>query len=129
MSQETESRIFTYEEACDLLEQVREITNEAHCRLQELRAKVDGLPPSSRQAKKLSEWINTVIHQWAEEILSLGALPKGLWTVDFDSGKGFYYCWTLNETQLTYFHNYEEGFMGRKPLSEIESNPPPLLLN
>lgn len=129
MSQDSESRIFSYEEASELLEQVREITSEAHRRLQELRAKVDGLPPASRQAKKLSEWINTVIHQWAEEILALGALPKGLWTVDFDSGKGFYYCWTLNERHLSYFHNYEEGFMGRKPLSEIEGNPPPPLLN
>ena len=124
-----DSKEFTYEEASELLEVVREITSSAHRRLQELRGKIDGLAPGSKKAKKLSEWLNTVIHQWAEDILAIGALPKGLWTVDFDSGRGFYYCWTLNESSLSYFHNYEEGFMGRKPLSEIESNPPPMLLN
>lgn len=124
-----DNTIFTYQEACELLDEVREITTEAHNRLQELRKKADGLPPQSRQAKKLGEWINTAIHLWAEEILALGALPKGLWTVDFDSGKGYYYCWTLNEATLSYFHNYEEGFMGRKPLTDIQDDPPPFLLS
>lgn len=122
-----DNRIFTYDEANALLGEVRELTQAAHERLQDLRAKVEGTPPGSPRAKKLSEWINTVIHQWAEDIMALGALPKGLWTVDFDSGKGYYFCWTLNEARLTYFHNYEEGFMGRKPLSELSDLYPPLL--
>lgn len=122
-----EHRIFTFDEANALVGEVRELTQAAHQRLQELRAKVEGTPPGSHRAKKLSEWINTVIHQWAEDIMALGALPKGLWTVDFDSGKGYYFCWTLDETRLTYFHNYEEGFMGRKPLSELPDLVPPLL--
>ncbi|MCH9044653.1 MAG: DUF2203 family protein, partial [SAR324 cluster bacterium] len=89
-----ESKIFTYEEASSLLEDVREITAAAHSRLQELRAQIEGAPAGSPRSRKLTEWINTVIHQWAEEIMALGALPKGLWTVDFDSGEGYYYCWT-----------------------------------
>ena len=124
-----DNKIFSYDEASAILEEVRELTVAAHERLQELREKVEGIPPGSRRAKKLSEWINTVIHQWAEDIMSLGALPKGLWTVDFDSGKGYYFCWTLNESRLTHFHNYEEGFMGRKPLSELSDGHSPLFLN
>jgi hypothetical protein len=124
-----DNNIFSYDEASAMLDEVRELTVAAHERLQALRAKVEGAPPGSRRAKKLSEWINTVIHQWAEDILSLGALPKGLWTVDFDSGKGYYFCWTLNESRLTHFHNYEEGFMGRKPLSELPNGTSPVLLN
>jgi hypothetical protein len=123
------SKIFTYEEASATLGQVRELTQEAHQRLQELRAQIEGLPPASRRARKLSEWINTAINQWVEAITRLGALPKGLWTVDFDSGQGYYFCWTLNEDSLTYYHSYEEGFMGRKPLTRIQREPPPLLLN
>jgi hypothetical protein len=124
-----ENRIFTYEEACALLEEVRRNTIAAHDRLQDLRGRAGNAAPGSRRARKLSEWINTVIHQWAGEIMALGALPKGLWTVDFDSGKGYYYCWTLNEATLSFFHHYEEGFMGRKPLSQVEDGAPPLLLN
>lgn len=122
-----ESKIFTYEEASGLLEDVREITAAAHSRLQELRAQIEGAPAGSPRSRKLTEWINTVIHQWAEDIMALGALPKGLWTVDFDSGEGYYYCWTLDEAKLSYFHDYQEGFVGRRPLTENPDAPP--LLN
>ncbi|HKI98776.1 MAG TPA: DUF2203 family protein [bacterium] len=124
-----DSKIFSYDEASALLGEVRELTQAAHERLQALRAQVEGAAPGSVRSRKLTEWINTVIHQWAEDIMSLGALPKGLWTVDFDSGKGYYFCWTLNEMRLTHYHNYEEGFMGRKPLSELPDAAPPPLLN
>ncbi len=123
------TKIFTYEKATAVLEQVRPLTQEAHDRLQELRAQAEGAAPGSPRAKKLGEWINTVIQHWADAVSALGALPKGLWTVDFDSGKGYYYCWTLNEARLSHFHNYEEGFMGRKPLSELLGASSPLLLN
>lgn len=124
-----ENTLFTYEEAAEALEEVREVTAAAQQRLQDLRAKIENSTPGSTKVKKLNEWVNTVINQWAEDITGLGGLPKGLWTVDFDSGKGFYYCWTLNEATLSYFHHYQEGFMGRKPLAEIEGHPPPVLLN
>ncbi|MCH7479320.1 MAG: DUF2203 domain-containing protein [SAR324 cluster bacterium] len=122
-------KIFTFEEAQALIEEVREKTVFANERLVALRTQVESLQAGSKRAKKLNEWVNTVINQWAQEIMELGAQPKGLWTVDFDSGDGYYYCWALNEPNLAYFHLYEEGFAGRKPLSEIENGAPPLLLN
>ena len=124
-----ENQVFTYEEARALIDQVRECTAAANERLQEMRAQLESMPPHSSRAVKLNEWINTVINQWADDILELGALPKGLWTVDFDSGEGYYFCWTLNETDLTHFHMYEEGFMGRKPLSEMDRFDPSMLVN
>ena len=120
---------FSYDEASALLDEVRTLTTAAHDRLQALRAQAQGAAPGSPRAKKLSEWINNVIQQWAEDIMALGALPKGLWTVDFDSGKGYYFCWTLNEARLAFYHTYEEGFTGRKPLSELPDAGPPTLLN
>ena len=124
-----ENRIFTFDEASALIDEVRECTEVANERLQAFREQLEDMPPHSSRAVKLNEWINTVINQWAEEILAIGALPKGLWTVDFDSGDGYFYCWTLNETNLTHFHLYEEGFVGRKPLSEMERLDPPVLVN
>ena len=124
-----EETIFSYEDAQALIPAVREKTIAADERLQTLRLQMNEAAPQSPRARKLSEWINTVINQWAEDIMALGALPKGLWTVDFDSGEGFYFCWTLDEPDLTHFHPYEEGFAGRKPLSQKEGHAPPALLN
>ena len=124
-----ENRIFSFEEARELIAEVRERTAAADEQLAALRTKVEQVPPHSTRAVKLNEWINTLINQWAEDIMELGALPKGLWTVDFDSGDGFFYCWTLDEPDLTHFHLYEEGFVGRKPLSDIDKESPPALLN
>lgn len=124
-----ENKIFTYEEARELISEVRERTAAADEQLAALRSKAEQAPPHSTQSVKLNEWINTLINQWAEDIMELGALPKGLWTVDFDSGDGYFYCWTLDESDLTHFHLYEEGFVGRKPLSDIDKQHPPALLN
>ena len=124
-----ENKIFTFEEARTLIAEVREKTAFADERLRALREQQSRVPPNSTRAIKLAEWINTVINQWADEIMELGALPKGLWTVDFDSGEGFYFCWTLDEPDLTHFHRYEEGFVSRRPLEQQEPGEPPPLLN
>jgi hypothetical protein len=124
-----DSTIFTYEEARALIGEVREKTAFADERLQALRARLERVPPQSTRARKLNEWIHTVINQWAEEIMAMGALPKGLWTVDFDSGEGYFYCWTLDEPDLTHFHLYEEGFVGRKLLSQTGKGTPSPVLN
>lgn len=112
------NRIFTYGEACRALEAVRSKTLAASERLETLRAQAQQLGPG--QADKLSEWMDEVVQRWTADILALGALPKGLFTVDFDSGKGFFFCWTLNEPVLEHFHRYEEGFAQRQPLPEVE---------
>jgi hypothetical protein len=108
------NRIFTYREANRALAAVRAKTLAASERLETLRAQAEQLGPG--QAEKLSEWMDGVVNQWSADMLALGALPKGLFTVDFDSGRGFYFCWTLNEPVLDHFHRYEEGFAQRQPL-------------
>ena len=125
-------RIFTYDEAQGLLPEVRRVTEAHHRRLQELREQLEQLrnpgdSPGGRHTTKLNEWMNAVITQWSEDIAALGALPKGLWTVDFDSGRGYYFCWTYDEERLSYYHRYEEGFIGRQPLTDREKNSSNLL--
>jgi hypothetical protein len=111
-------KVFDYEQARAMIPQVREITAESNARVQELSSEITRAPKGSAHTRKLKEWINIVIHHWAERIEQIGALPKGVWTVDFDSGEGFFFCWTYDEEELSYFHLYEEGFPGRKPLTE-----------
>lgn len=130
---EMATRIFSYDEARELLTEVRKATLEHQRRLSELREQLEHLQHSgaggdaSRQTGKLNEWANVVMAQWMETITALGAIPKGLWTVDFDSGRGYYFCWTYDEEHLSYYHRYEEGFIGRKPLTEKEKQAPSAL--
>jgi len=97
-------KIFTLEEARQVLPQVQEITSQAVLRYARLGAGEEA--ESERQG---------IVHDWVESVTSLGAEIKGLWLVDFDSGAG-YYCWKYPESRLEYFHGYEEGFIGRLPL-------------
>ena len=121
--------IFTYEEAASLVEVVRDTTRSADERLNSIRAELERATPGSSGAAKLKEWINTVIQTWAQDIEKIGGLPKGIWTVDFDSGEGYYYCWSLDEEALEHYHGYQEGFSGRKPLSELGVQPISGVLN
>jgi regulator of sirC expression with transglutaminase-like and TPR domain len=101
---EHQKKVFTLDEARNLLPKVKELTSEAVFKFARLAE--DEETEDERQG---------VVGEWAREILALGAEIKGLWLVDFDSGAG-YYCWKYPETSLEYFHGYEEGFAGRLPL-------------
>ncbi len=98
-----ERRIFTLEEARELLPRVQEITSEAVARFSKL-------PGNLEEARQ------EVVRAWAEELQGMGLEIKGVWLVDFDSGGG-YYCWKYPEVGLNHFHSYDEGFAGRLPLT------------
>jgi len=96
---EPQRRTFTLDEARAMLPRVRQITNAAVEKFDELPEDLD----SERQE---------VLERWARDVRALGVEVKGLWLVDFDSGAG-YYCWKYPEPALGHFHGYEEGFSGR----------------
>ena len=95
-------RIFTLEEARELLPRIQELTAEAVDRF-------------GRMPAHLEEERRSVVEEWAHELEALGCQIKGLWLVDFDSGGG-YYCWKYPEPALDHFHGYEEGFASRLAL-------------
>lgn len=102
---QTEKRLFTYAEAKALLPRVRQLTQEAHERVERLLAGAVPSPDTKEQAQ-------SIVNAWAAEMGALGLDIKGLWLVDFDNGSG-YYCWKHPESSLDYYHTYEEGFSGR----------------
>jgi len=118
-----EKRIFTYPQAIALLEEVRAITRFHSDRMESVRSQSPARP-GTRRHHKVNEWCNRIIEEWAAKVSALGALPKGLWTVDFDSGEGFYYCWVLDEPMLGFVHDYAEGFSGRRPLRKEGEHAP-----
>lgn len=67
---------------------------------------------------EVEEQLQQVILTWTDQIRSIGGEAKGPWLVDFDTGKGFYWCWRYPERELTYYHTHEAGFAGREPINE-----------
>ncbi len=99
-----EKTIFSYEQAAELLPEVRRLTEAAHLKVEELTRR--------GPVKDAEDRLNEVVGQWAEAMMRRGLDVKGLWLVDFDNGSG-YYCWRYPETSLMFYHSYEEGFGGR----------------
>ena len=114
MSEERETRVFTFEDARRLLPQVREITRDAIEQLAAIQLAIDDADAGEKELseEELQRAAADLLDRWAQKIRSLGAEVKGPWLVDFDSGGG-YYCWKWPEEGLEYFHGYEDGFAGR----------------
>lgn len=44
--------------------------------------------------------------------------------IDFPAiynGREIYLCWKLGENEITAWHEIDEGFIGRKPISELKT--------
>jgi hypothetical protein len=127
---------FTPDEANELLPTVRPLVErmvEAKRALGAAQAEADdvsvrisgnggGLPPArlaevdagvSRRAPELARVL--------EEIQALGVVVKDLDTglVDFPSvrdGRDVLLCWQLGEDEVAFWHGYDDGYAGRRPI-------------
>lgn len=104
------SRSWTLDAARAMLPEVRRRTERAVEEAEALLAERERLP--SGRDPGVEQRLQQVVSRWAREMEALGVEVKGPWLVDFDSGGG-YYCWRWPETELAYFHGYDEGFAGR----------------
>jgi hypothetical protein len=95
-------RVFSFEQARALVPAIHRLTETAQERLALL---------DTAQGEPSDEAEDTV-EEWAHAVSALGAEVKGLWLVDFDNGSG-YYCWQFPETDLGFYHTYEDGFEAR----------------
>ncbi|MCB0407848.1 MAG: DUF2203 domain-containing protein [Bdellovibrionales bacterium] len=117
---------FSIEEAREILPVVRRITQEYSVKVEALIARLESMDPNSTGAvNELENQVNEWIKSWHIKIKKLGAKPKGLWLVDFDAGDG-YYCWKYPEKELNYWHAYDDGYTGRKPIEEVTRQRAPL---
>ena len=122
--------MFTLIEAQNILQLVYRLTEDSSKQAKYLMGCLEALPDKkSSRAQEVQEEINVIITRWQNKIERLGAKPKGLWLVDFDNGHG-YFCWKFPETQISFHHGYQDGFTGRKIISDkeleqYESSPKP----
>lgn len=111
-------KIFGLDEINNLMPIIHRITRQYNERVQELVRKIEGL--SNRNdimAAQLEREVNQLIQEWQVKLEKLGGVTKGLWIADFDSGDG-YFCWKFPEEKISHWHEYKDGFSGRKPIQE-----------
>jgi hypothetical protein len=105
-------RCWSLEGARALLPDVRKRTAAAVAAVEALLEQRETGKRATLSAEQIDARIGELTADWARAMEALGLDVKGLWLVDFDNGNG-YYCWRWPETELAYFHGYEEGFAGR----------------
>ncbi len=122
---ENSPKDFSLEAANELVPLLRRYTDEAIQETQKVALKMEYLGKETPQFKTLSKAHDQSIIRWAERVHRLGGLAKGLWTVDFDNGKGFL-CWSHPEDKIEHFHSYDGSFKTRTKLGEqaIETKKP-----
>ena len=129
-------RLFTPEEANDALSELRPLVegmvaakralDEAQESAEEVSARISGngggMPPA--QLAEVHDLVSrraTELARLLEQVQSLGVIVKDLDTglVDFPSvreGESVLLCWQLGEDEVGFWHSYEDGFPGRRPI-------------
>ena len=107
-------RVFSLQQARELLPLVRRVTVRSYERVSRLTSELRLAKGVQRRAE-LKELAQDEFRKWREAMVKLGVEPKGPWIVDFDRGDG-YYCWRSTEPDITHSHSYDGGFQGRQPL-------------
>ncbi len=123
---EGSAKIFSLAEANDLVPRVAEFTAEVVHQLDEIRQRYKTGSADAEQA--VPEWILKDVEQalveWSRKITELGVVPKGYFTVDFQSvDPELLYCWTYGEDKISFTHKVWENFSHRRPI-EASAQPP-----
>lgn len=114
-------KIWTYREAIEALDVVKEITEYYYRLTYRMKEEIDQHIFPENKMEEVEDQIQKEIRRWTKEINGMGIEVKGLWLVDFDNGSG-YYCWQRGEETLLYEHSYEDGFSGRKIIKREEND-------
>src|SRR4051812_47170702 len=79
--------------ANELLPLIRRFTQEAIEKTERLGMRLQYVEETSPDFKGLKSQYDEAVLEWVEKLHRIGAVAKGLWLVDFDTGEG-YLCWS-----------------------------------
>ncbi len=135
MAERRQPKIYTIEEARELLPRLRPILTDIRNLRREIAAHTETLKNMTPESKsnghapevaRLEGRIANCVDEVRERLEVISALDievKDLETglVDFLSmrdGRIIYLCWALDEPTISYWHELNGGFRGRQPLDE-----------
>lgn len=109
-------KVFTLKKANALLPKVIKITEKAMRSLEEEKKSLEAeeIIDEDLAREKLGVRSALVFEKWAQDIMSIGAYPKGYFTVDFKSPvPDTLFCWTYGEEVITHTHKIYQSFKDR----------------
>lgn len=95
-----ESRVFTNEEALELVPLLMIISTKTKKELNGLNAQIAYFKNRSDKANELQNKINLCMQTWSEKIRRLGAIPVSLCKVKIPGESGQHYWWEYPEPKL-----------------------------
>jgi hypothetical protein len=111
-------KVFLHHEVSRLLPLIYRLTEESQQEVRKIINFIDAhADKKCRAVRELEARLNEIVTRWQIKIEKLGGEPKGLWLADFDGGGG-YFCWKFPETEICYWHGYQDGFSGRTMIKE-----------
>lgn len=122
------SKWFTVAQANRTLPLVRRIVADVvktHREVAELKTRLErALDRDQNGIQKLMESATDKLQGYAEELHQIGCHLKDsqMGLVDFTGqyqGRDICLCWKLGEEQITYWHDEQSGFAGRRPVSML----------
>ncbi len=130
-------RLFTVDEANDLLPSLRPLIKQIFDHLEFLRKRSEAViregqlspnNPDLMERLQENDAVARLIHEvkgLVEEINSYGCVSKGVeqGLVDFPcvlGGEIVFLCWRYGEESVGYWHRIEDGFAGRRPLLDAD---------
>jgi hypothetical protein len=123
-----EIRVFSLSEANEVVPLISELTTQAVRQLEEIKQRYregsgEGEEPAMPEAGLRD--VEHTLAEWTEQVSELGGLPKGYFTVDFQSvDPEMLYCWTYGEEKIGFTHKVWENFSHRRPLDESAGTGP-----
>lgn len=104
-------RIFSKDEAENLLPVIRRITEKVSEEVSELQEQIRFVPHTESLYKRLYSQIDLAVRRWSIKVSKLGCEPRGVWLVDFDAGDGWF-TWRLGDESVAFFHSHEASKTG-----------------
>ena len=120
-----DSKLYVLAEASELLPVVRKVTENAYKRLSRLDERLELMLWCDPRRTEIADEYEKIVRKWIASITRLGAIPNGLWRVDFDTGEG-YLCWRFPELKIGFFRDYKENFDDRKPVKLLIEETAPI---
>jgi len=125
-------KVFTLKEARELLVKIKPIVEDIRHKREELKSLYEELSIQEDELEQM--YVKTKIKELEAQIKrhlarieELGGVIKGLepLLVDFLSehnGRYIWLCWKEDEETIMYWHELNEGFVGRRPVEELEES-------
>jgi hypothetical protein len=115
-------KFFTPKEANQMLPEVKDIVNEILSGAQELRALMAAGDVARHEAQMLS--VDKRMRAFMAQLETMGCYYKDwnfeIGLVDFPAiihGQEALLCWRSDEPQVAWFHGYDDGYAGRRPIT------------